>query len=396
MKFSSVKFNLSSLANRWVIGGITLGTLSLGAIAHHTLTNGILPQRPESSEPTQQFQPQQIVALGRLEPQGEVIQLSAPAAWETDRIAELLVKTGDRVQVGQVIAVLDARDRLEKSLAEAQQQVRVLQAELAQIKAGAKSGSIAAQEAEIIRLQADLAGEIRSQQATIARLTAEVDNARIELSRYQSLHQEGAVSASDLDQKKLAFDTAAAQLVEAKESQSQTEEMLTSQIRAAEATLNQIAEIRPVDVQAAQSRVDQAIAAAERVEAELQQAYIRSPIDGKVLRIYAHPGEQISSQGIVELGQTQQMMAVTEVYQTDIGKVRIGQAATITGQAFSGALTGTVAEVGFLVDRQTVMSNQPGENLDRRVIGVKVRLSPEASLAVENLTNLQVEVAIAI
>jgi HlyD family secretion protein len=37
-----------------------------------------------------------------------------------------------------------------------------------------------------------------------------------------------------------------------------------------------------------------------------------------------------------------------------------------------------------------------GENLDRRVIEVKVRLTPQASQQVANLTNLQVEVAIQI
>src|SRR6476469_4548266 len=47
-----------------------------------------------------------IAALGRLEPQGEVIHLSAPPTSEGVRVAQLLVKENDRVQPGQVIAIL--------------------------------------------------------------------------------------------------------------------------------------------------------------------------------------------------------------------------------------------------------------------------------------------------
>jgi HlyD family secretion protein len=46
------------------------------------------------------------------------------------------------------------------------------------------------------------------------------------------------------------------------------------------------------------------------------------------------------------------------------------------------------------VNRQNVFSNQPGENLDSRVIEVKIRLNPEDSKRVAGLTNLQVQTAI--
>ncbi|MFM7602299.1 MAG: HlyD family secretion protein, partial [Pseudanabaena sp.] len=43
------------------------------------------------------------------------------------------------------------------------------------------------------------------------------------------------------------------------------------------------------------------------------------------------------------------------------------------------------------VERQRIAGNQPGENLDRRIIEVKVRLNPEDSRLVAALTNLQVQ-----
>jgi HlyD family secretion protein len=72
----------------------------------------------------------------------------------------------------------------------------------------------------------------------------------------------------------------------------------------------------------------------------------------------------------------------------------LGQKAIITSQAFLGELQGTVSEIGLQVSRQNVFSNQPGENLDRRVIEVKINLNPEDSQRVAGLTNLQVQVEI--
>ena len=130
-----------------------------------------------------------VTALGRLEPADELVQLSAPSSTEGNRIAQLLVKEGETVAAGQVIAILDSRDRLQADLLTAQEQVRVAKAELARIQAGAKQGEIAAQRAEIARLEAQRQGELTTQSAAIARQRAEVKNAQAEFNRYQSLYQ---------------------------------------------------------------------------------------------------------------------------------------------------------------------------------------------------------------
>jgi HlyD family secretion protein len=88
------------------------------------------------------------------------------------------------------------------------------------------------------------------------------------------------------------------------------------------------------------------------------------------------------------------MIAVAEVYQTDISKIKVGQKATITSQGFTGELQGTVWQIGLQVKRQNVFSDQPGENLDSRIVEVKIRLNPEDSQKVSSLTNLQVQTAI--
>ena len=46
-----------------------------------------------------------VTALGRLEPRGEVIKVSASGAAEGNLIDRLLVKEGDMVKTGQTIAI---------------------------------------------------------------------------------------------------------------------------------------------------------------------------------------------------------------------------------------------------------------------------------------------------
>jgi HlyD family secretion protein len=378
-------------SNRNVFALVIAATVLTAGISYYSISQFSQPPETEAQS-TPAFQ--QVVALGQLEPQTEVIKVSVPATLSNDRVAQLLVKRGDRVTAGQVIAILDSRDRLQGLLAEAKEQVSFAQAELAQVKAGAKSGEIAAQQAEIVRLQAELDGEIRQQRATLARLRSQVENDRAEFDRYRSLYEAGAVSASQFDQKRLALATAQTLLDEGKAERSRTTETLQAQIQTARANFDRIAEVRPVDLQAAQAKVDQAIATVQRAEAELAQATVRSPVAGQILDIFAKPGEIVNNNGIVNLGQTHQMQVVAEVDQSAIARIRKGQPAIVTGEAFSGELRGVVYEIGLEVSRQTTFSNQPGENLDQRVIKVRIRLNPEDSKRVAGLTNLQVQVAI--
>lgn len=482
-----------------------------------------------------------VTALGRLIPQGEAIKLSAPSASDGARIEQLRVEEGDRVSQGQIIAVLDTRDRLQATLQQADKEVKVKQAELAKIQAGAKTGVVGAvqaevakfqaqlqretegeaanvarleaqlrreteaeqanvakfeaqlrreteaeqanlakfqaqlqretevQQAKLARLEAQLRGEIASQNATVDRLKAELKNAEAEQQRNKQLSETGAISASAYDTKRLAVDTANHKVIEAQailkktvqtlqqeivETQAtikqtvetgqqeinqsranlkgkletgkqeingaraalnqkietgrsqinQAQAMLKqkaetgqAQINQAKANLDQIAEVRPEDVQAAQAAVESAIATKQKAQVDLNLSYVKAPISASVLKVHTRQGERINTQnGIVELGRTDQMYAIAEVYETDIAKVRNGQRATVTSPVFAGTLEGKVARIGKQIGKKDVLNTDPAADTDARVVEVRIRLNPESSKKVAALTNLQVEVKIEI
>ena len=350
---------------------------------------------PSSTEPP--IRPSEIrtiTALGRLSPKGEVIKLSAPTSSPENRVEQLLVKEGDRVKAGQIIAVLDSRDRLQAALAEAEEQVNVAQAKLAVIQAGAKSGEIEAQRAEIARLEAEQQGNIEAQAATVARLQSELQNAQTESARNQSLYQQGAISASQRDSKRLIRDTAQRSLQEAQASLSRIQLSSPQELNKARATLAQIAEVRPVDVRSAQAEVNRAIAVRNQAKASLAQASVRSPVNGEVLYVHTRAGETVSNEGIVEIGQTRQMRAIAEVYQSDVSQVKPGQRVRVTSDSIPGELTGTVERVGSQVRRQTIVNTDPSANIDARIVEVHTTLDDASSQKAAKFTNLQVRVEI--
>ncbi|WP_019501311.1 ABC exporter membrane fusion protein [Pseudanabaena sp. PCC 6802] len=385
-------------SKRWIAIAIATGLVTL-AVAVYTISR----YRPLSPSPiltaeTTTANAGIVTALGRLEPRGEAVHLSSTSSLEGTRILQVLVKEGDAVRAGQMLAILDSRDRALAILKEAQGQLSVTQARLAQVKAGAKAGEIDAQTATIQRMEAELQGNVTAQVATVERLAAELRNAETEYERYQKLSQEGVISASILDSKRLTFESAQAKLQEGRATLKRIRGSVQAQLNEAKANLNRIAEVRPTDVQVAEADVDRAIATVEKTKADLDLAYVRAPKAGRVLKVHIRPGEAISDRGkgVFEIGQTDQIDVVAEVYETDIGKVQVGQSATITSPAFGGKLRGTVAQIGWEVGKKDILNTDPAAATDVRVVEVKIQLNSSSSKQVAGLSNLQVTVEIAL
>ncbi|MBR8835437.1 MAG: biotin/lipoyl-binding protein [Stigonema ocellatum SAG 48.90 = DSM 106950] len=409
-----------------------------------------------------------INALGRLEPRGEVVKMSAPTGLQgTSRVEEMLVKEGERVKKGQVIAILDNFSTNQAAVEQAKAKLQETRGNLTNVKIGAPR-DIQAQKAVIARLEAQLHGEMNTQQATIARLEAqlrgernaqqatvnrieaqlsgqqntlkatvqrteaEANNAKVDAERYESLYKEGAISQQELDRRRLsaetttqqvaesqatrtqtiatvlqqlaeakanqgkAIETLLQQLVETKETRDKTIATLQKQIDEEKAKFNRILEVRPTDVEIAQAQVSNAIAQVRQAEAQLKLSYVKTSIAGEILKIHTKAGESLSPNGIAEIGQTDQMIVIAEVPEDSIGKIRLGQQATINSDngAFLGRLQGTVFDIGRKIGKKDVLNTDPAADTDARVIEVKIALSPQDSQRVTGLTYAKVVVDI--
>jgi HlyD family secretion protein len=147
------------------------------------------------------------------------------------------------------------------------------------------------------------------------------------------------------------------------------------------------------DAQRDDSRTQLEVARADvaRARADLEQAVVRSPIAGRVLKVHARSGERVGDQGIAEIGRTDAMRAVAEVYETDIARIRVGQRATIASPALPHPIGGTVERIGDLVGKLDILGTDPVARTDARVVEVEIKLDDSATVA--GMTNLQVEIA---
>jgi len=181
-----------------------------------------------------------------------------------------------------------------------------------------------------------------SEQAVVERLRAELASAKRELERKRQLHRQGAIADTIFEADLLARDVARAQL--------------------------------------------------RYAQAELARTTVRAPFDGQVLEIHARTGEKVGPKGILELGRTDEMYAIAEVYETDVRRIEVGQRAQVSSPALEAPIEGVVERVGMKIGKLDALSTDPAARTDARVVEVEIRL--DDSVPVKSLTNLQVEIAI--
>jgi len=281
-------------------------------------------------------QPQAVAALGRLEPEQGIIRVAAssmPEAVSGAVLTELHVQEGDDIRKGDLVAVTDTAPVLA---------ARLLEAEAALLYA----------EREVE------ASRSRSVEACVR-----ADVAAREAERRERLRAQGVAGEE--------------------EAESARGEAEARKASCASASTN---------VRLSETGIEVARTQVNRASAELQRAYIRAPVDGRVLDITVQPGELIGEKGIIELGRVNHMFAIAEVYETDIRNVRAGQRATISSPALEQDLTGTVKYVRQKVQKQDEIGTDPAARKDARIVEVEIELENSAPAA--KLTNLQVDVVI--
>lgn len=314
---------------------------------------------PEIELPPEMVETMQVtdvVGLARLMPRGDVTIVAPPYGAGDARIAEILVEIGDRVERGAVVARLDNESQLESA---------VLLAE----------ANVAVRQATLVQTQATVQNSRDEAQATLEQAQSAADEAAAENVRAQELFQRGVTTKAALDAIAAADQQAAFAVAKA-------------QATLARFTAEAV-DMQP-DVIVAARNLDAARVDLNRARLDVIRATVRAPINGMVLDIHARAGESPPAVGIMEMGDTDQMMAEVEIYQDRIVSVAVGQPVELVAAAIGQTLQGRVQSIGLTVGRQGLVADDTAANTDARVITVMVILDAQSSAISARFTDLEV------
>ena len=237
-------------------------------------------------------------------------------------ITNILVREGDRVKKGQVVAELQS--------VQANADVAAQKAAIATALADS-----AAAEANITSMQ----DGARTAQATLERNKAELQRTKLNLDRATELYNSKLIAKQDFDQKKAEYDTAVAAIGEA--------EARLAQAKAQEAQARQ-------QQTSAQKRIAQMQAQLDRYADVLAKYYVRAPLDGVVTNLPVRVGETVvpglqnsAASTIMTIADMSLITAEVKVDETDIVNVKLDQQADVTIDAMPNqTFKGHVVEIG--------------------------------------------------
>lgn len=299
-----------------------------------------------------------VGALGRVEPASRVRKLNQPGGMAVTRLERLLVQEGDTVRAGQVVA--EFADAALKD------------ATVAQNRAAVEEQRAALQRTR----EAGRASEVAAQRARIAGLQAQEEIARRDAARTDSLVPSGAGSQAVAERNRFAVTRLAAERAQA------------------EADLVTLSTARAEDIQLAEARLAAAEAALAKAVADARLSRVEAPMDGTILRIFARPGDQVGSDGLMEMADLTRLDVVADVFETDLPRLRQGAPAEIVIPGENRRVAATVREIGWQVRRTTQAGTDPVAAVDSRTVEVRLTLSDEGVALLNRRTNMQVQVAI--
>ncbi len=380
-----------------------------------------------------------VAAQGVVQPaQGAMTKLSPQIA---GRLVRVLVKEGERVSAGQVVATLDTRTLVaqsrsaeagyQASRASAAQAVKAMQAAASDQRSGVHTARLALESARAERdgsvqaaqtarklAQAELARtlagarpqEVVQAKDALRQAEATRDRARIEAERQQFLFEKGISAKRQADDAQTALTVAEASVESAKQAleltlagaRKEDRDAARLRVRQADESLVQAQKTGNAKVAQAQAALSQAesqtLAVAAKVQeaeaarssalkasadvsvAQVQAEYaaLRAPISGVVTKRWLSPGDMADPAGaVLEIADNRQLELLASLPESDAERVQPGQRARL-----AAGQTGTVVSVGA-VDPQTAL------------VPVRIRVSQSASLRAGALQSVKIVVRVA-
>ncbi|HWY48634.1 MAG TPA: HlyD family efflux transporter periplasmic adaptor subunit [Bryobacteraceae bacterium] len=280
------------------------------------------------------------------------------------RMIDRKVTEGDWVKSGDPIATLDPiiyrqqKVRDQASVASAVSNYQQLETGIAYQKATLES-DIAAREAELNQSSAKLEEllngsrkqDIQQAEASVADAKAQLEFARLDWERAQTLFKNEDISKQQYDQSRTKYDSAQAMLRQAEEKLSLVKEGPRKEdIAAARAD---VARAKAAVATAAANRLEvkrkqeQLVAGKDEIErsraqvgiseAQLSDTEVSTPINGVVLVKSAEPGEVLAAgTTVVSIGDLEHPWLRAYINETDLGRVKLGQKVKLSTDSFPG------------------------------------------------------------
>jgi len=259
-------------------------------------------------------------------------------------IKKLLVKEGDRVKMGQLLAQLDDADARSQA-ARALAQVRASQAEVSAMERGGNREEVLTLEAQLVKS--------RNQR----------DTAQRNLEALKRLQQQGAASPGEVTQAEdqLAGAEADLKLVQQKQKERYSQPEIAH-------------------VEAQQAEAQSAYAAAED---NLRQLNIRAPFDGIVYSLPVHQGAYVNPGDLVlQEADLSKVLVRAYVDEPDVGRLARGQRIDLTwdavpGRTWQGSVSTIPSTVKLLGTRNVgettcIVDNQDFKLLPNINVGVTI------------------------
>ena len=340
---------------------------------------------------------------GRIVVSGNIELTEVNIAFKTaGRLIERTVDEGDTAKKGQVIARLD-RDQLM-----AQRQREVAGLESAQTQLAQSETSLAWEKAtlaaDIEQRRADLGSNearlaelkngARPQEkldahAAVESVQSEIDRAKKDWDRAQTLYKNDDISTAQFDQYRNRWESAQAALKSATErealvlagpraevvkAQEGQVERARAAVKIAEANSLEMKR-REQDLATRRAEIARATASLAMIDSQLADTIVSSPVDGVVLVKAADVGEVLApGTTVVTVGDIDHPWLRGYVNETDLGKIKLGAKAKVTtdsypGKVYQGRVTFISSEAEF-----TPKQIQPEQERVKLVYRIKIEL----------------------
>lgn len=285
----------------------------------------------------------------------------------TGQVSEILVNDTQQVHKGDILVKIDPRDA-EIALAEAKAMLAKAQRTYRQTAANGQS----------LNAQVQVSDDgIASAQAQVLKAQADYNNALEELKRRQVLSESGAISKEELSTAQTASRTAKAALDVAKAALSQSQSnrnAAQSTFDATQALIKGTSEASAPDVLSAQTQV-------QKAQLDLDRTVIRATVDGVIAGRSIQVGQRVAPGTVL-----MKVVPVSQLYidanfkESQLTKVRVGQAATLTSDLYGDDVVYHGKVIGFSGGTGSAFALIPAQNATGNWIKVVQRLPVRIAL----------------